>query len=156
MAYRVRGFDLSPFVSGMTAANDIRARGNESLSRGILSGLLSIGEGIDTRRTEKESKRRFGIQQKNEEREQGRADAALGQRMLEHQDAQLAKMQEAQANRSMLFDTLGMASEAAPMEAAEAGEVSPETSNVIKQATDALGGPEAVVQRFTLRASGST
>lgn len=154
MPYRVRPADYSTWVSGMTAANEIRLRGVESRNRGILAGLLGFREGVERAQDRGESKRRFDAQQANETRSQDRADAALAIRMAEYEDEQAAYAEEAQANRSRVLDALGIATEAATVEAATTGEVSPDTSRTLQQGTDALGGPQAVMQAWSRRMTG--
>lgn len=154
MPYRLNRQDFSSYLSGMSEANAIRTRGNETLHRGILTGLLGVGEGLEKRRVERESKRRFAIQEGQQSREQDRADAALALRMAEYEQKNLEDAQEAQANRTWLFDQLGLAVDATN-EGAATGEVPPEATTVVRQATDALGGPEAVMARWRQRTAAS-
>lgn len=156
MPYQVRPFRLSDYVQGMSEATAIRTRGNEQLHRGILGGLLNVGEGIGTRRTEKESRRRFDSQERRAERDDSRqdrlADLADARFLLEYEKHQ-ETLRENQANDEQGVDLLAKAREMAGIEAATTGEVSPQTQETVQRQESALGN---VAEKVGRRVMGSS
>ena len=127
---------LDPSMRGL----ETEARSSENLSRSIMGGLTDIGQGIARGRQEKESRRRF-------ERVQGREDAEFSLRKEEL----LEKKRDRQAYETDWLDSMDLALEAAGVEVETTGTVSPQTTQVVTDLTDALGGPEATKAKVEAR-----
>lgn len=150
MPYRSRRIDWRLYTEPASRGIAEEARASENLSRSILSGLMNVGQGIASGRREAESRRRY-------DREADRADRAMTLRENEYglrQAQHLEDIRDRQAYDTEMLDALGLGVEAVQAEAAQGGAASPESAEVVRRATDALGGPGAAQARLERRASG--
>lgn len=144
MVYRSRPIDWNLMLNPVSAGLAITARSNENLGRAIYGAGEEIGRGIVRDRLEKESTRRFEI-----ENQRHIDDLALRRDIF--QEAKDERLRQRQAQETALLDVVTGASDKATQEAAVLGQVNPATSQVLTQASDALGGPQATAQRLEAR-----
>lgn len=144
MPYRVRGLELGPWLSGMSKASDIRLQGTDALSHGILAGLLSVGGGINTRRKEKEDKRRYGI----EEAQKNRALNLREREIKFDEDQKTAKEQEKQALDTEGLDAISGLSDRVQAEAAVFGQPNEDTVAKFNEYVQRMGGGAQVQDRL--------
>lgn len=142
------------------AGIDIKAQASNRFAQTILGAGEAIGSGIVRGRQEAESRRRFDANQADELRRENTANARDARdfafREKVHADAMLEKARQRQADDATLLDLTTGLSEQAQVDYSLTGAVKPETSMALKQASDALGGPEATQARLVGRATRET
>lgn len=144
MPYRVRPINWDLLVSPKMRGIEIEAQGAAQTARNIQSGFEGLGAGLDLRRQEAESKRRFDVQNARADEELGLSRARFGMDLLEYQERQLDR----QAAEEDALEDLGIVSEQAVQEAATQGQVNPVTAQSLWDLANNLGGPNRALSKL--------
>lgn len=152
MPYRSRALNWNLLLQPTMAGLDTEANASSRFASTLLGAGQAIGGGLKDKRLEAESKRRFDANQADELRRETAANTRSDREFdLRRREFDL-RAQERQADDTALMDLVTNGSEKAQAEYASTGQVSPETSTLLQQGSDALGGPEATQGRLSLRA----
>ena len=143
MVARMRPFNLGD-LAGQQSAIEIGGRASENLSRTLLSGLLSVGEGIDAGKQRKESRRRFDSEQamQREGLDLRRDEFLLRQYELDE------KHRDRQASETLMLDSLD-----GVMDGLENGQpLTPEVQKGVEDIANSFpGGRQALLQKYERR-----